>query len=120
MISPLKTRVPEARAGRDQAETNANRQLFQAQRSDEQPKVRKRKSKGSNSSQTPDLNLPAVDTMALVPIGLVADRVNQMAKQGDETGGHASEDMAKKQRRFSNQSHAGSAAAADSSPRQAQ
>jgi hypothetical protein len=50
VISPLKTRVLEARAGRDQVETNANRQLFQAQRSDEQPKVRKRKSKGSDSS----------------------------------------------------------------------
>ena len=75
-ISPLKAKEPHVRGGGNQAATNTNRQLFQAQSSDGQSKVRKRKSKGLGSSQTPDLNLPVIDTTALVPTSLVANRVS--------------------------------------------
>jgi hypothetical protein len=80
VISPLKTKEPQVRGGGSQAATNTNRQLFRAQSSDGQSKVRKRKSKGLGSSQTPDLNLPVIDTTALVPTNLVANHVSQMAK----------------------------------------
>jgi hypothetical protein len=69
-----------------------------------------------NSSLTPDLNLPAVDTSALVPMGLVSDRVNQLDKTDAEVGMNASVDLAKKQERSKSQTNARSAAAVSSSP----
>ena len=100
--------------------SNLEHQLFQAQSSDGQSKVRKRKSKGLGSSQTPDLNLPVIDTTALIPTSLVANHVSQMAKQGEDASGHDSAELSKKQRHFSNQSRVGSAAVADGSPCRAQ
>ena len=85
--------------------------------------LRKRKAKGSgpNSSLTPDLNLLAVDTSALVPMGLVSDRVNQLDNKTDaKVGMNASVDLTKKQKRSKSQTNARSAAAASSSPRRAQ
>ena len=84
--------------------------------------LRKRKAKGSgpNSSLTPDLNLLAVDTSALVPMGLVSDRVNQLDKTDAKVGMNASVDLTKKQKRSKSQTNARSAAAASSSPRRAQ
>jgi hypothetical protein len=38
--------------------------------------------------------------MALVPAGLVANRVNEMAKHGEDAGGHASTELSKKLRHF--------------------
>jgi hypothetical protein len=73
-----------------------------------------------NSCLTPDLNLPAVDTSALLPMGLVSDRVNQLDKTDAEVGMNASVDLAKKQKRSKSQTNARCAAAASSSPRQAQ
>jgi hypothetical protein len=45
VISPLKTKEPHVRGGGSQAATNTNRQLFRAQSSDGQSKVRKRKTR---------------------------------------------------------------------------
>lgn len=73
-----------------------------------------------NSSLTPDLNLPAVDTSALLPMGLVSDRVNQLDKTDAEVGMNASVDLAKKQKRSKSQTNARCAAAVSSSPCQAQ
>ena len=84
--------------------------------------LRKRKAKGSgpNSSLTPDLNLLAVDTSALVPMGLVSDRVNQLDKTDAKVGMNASVDLTKKQKRSKSQTNARSAAAANVSPCRAQ
>jgi hypothetical protein len=40
------------------------------------PRKRKSKSSSSNSSMMPDLNLPVIDEMLLVPQGLVMTRVS--------------------------------------------
>jgi hypothetical protein len=102
------------------AATHAKCQLFQAKEGDDQVKVRKRKSKGLEPSLTPDLNLPIIDTSALVPAGRVLSRVQQLAKNSDGAVLSALEELPKKQKRSSKTNDAGSAAAASSSPRRAQ
>jgi hypothetical protein len=119
VVSPLKTAVPES-SGRGVAATHAKCQLFQAKEGDDQVKVRKRKSKGLEPSLTPDLNLPIIDTSALVPAGRVLSRVQQLAKNSDGAVLSALEELPKKQKRSSKTNDAGSAAAASSSPRRAQ
>lgn len=121
ITSPLKEAAPTG-SDKPPSALNASQQMFQAKESGAKTTARKRKSKGSgsNSSQTPDLNLPMVDTTALVPAGLVIDRVNQLAHNAGGGGGMTSEELSKKQRRCNNQNDAKSAAAANSSPRRAQ
>lgn len=121
--SLLKQQSQRAADGsREEADTG--RQLFQSQKGETQSVQRKRKAKGSGGSSAlaPDLNLPVIDTSALVPTGIVLERVNKLDKSGGEVGvtASASEALPKKQRRSRSQSHARSAAAADGSPRQAQ
>lgn len=80
---------------------------------------RKRKSKGHGSdSHTPDLNLPVVEPNAIVPIGLVHARVNQMDSSSESAGDSMIETL-KKQKRVTPQ-NARSAAAASDSPHRAQ
>lgn len=80
---------------------------------------RKRKSEGQSADEEAlDLNNPPVGSNALVPVGMVSARVNQMDVEGDGSRDSMLEKL-KKQRRGSN-SHARSAAAADGSPRRAQ
>jgi hypothetical protein len=78
----------EKEEGKEAPVMMATRQLFQAQKEDKSTRVvlRKRKSKStsSNSSVTPDLNLPVTDNSVLVPTGLVLARVNQIAQNGGE------------------------------------
>lgn len=61
--------------------------------------LRKRKKKGSESSLTPDLNLLIIDTSALVPMGGVMTRVQELAKNADGAGLSASGELPKKQKR---------------------
>jgi hypothetical protein len=125
VTSPLKQ--PETR-GKEKEEppqgnVNASRQLFQARRDSTNRAPRKRKSKTSNPSQTPDLNLPVVNSLAVVPSGLVSSRVNQITGAGERSENAptaTSDELAKKQRRTNTQTCAGSAAAASGSPRRAQ
>jgi hypothetical protein len=83
--SPLKKVEPQGKGDTSSAgktTTPANRQLFQAEKANPTRVPRKRKSKTANpssdSSQTPNLNLPAVDSLAVVLTGLVSSRVNQL------------------------------------------
>ena len=62
--------------------------------------------------ETPDLNLPVIDTSALVPAGLVNERVNQLARSADGRGVNASEEIPKKQKRSNTNSEARLEAAA--------
>lgn len=119
VTSPLKTTAPNMSDG-TKAAMNASRQLFQEQESEGKKKARKRKSKRSDSSLTPDLNLPVSETSALVPMGLVVARVQQMDKHIGGSGLPVPEELPKKQKRSSQQEDAGSAVAAVGSPRRAQ
>lgn len=77
---------------------------------------RKRKSKvGSRVAQTPDLNIPAGESNALVPVGLVTSRVNQL-DASSESGGESMIETLKKQKCVSTQNEI-SAAAAKGGPR---
>lgn len=81
--------------------------------------ARKRKSKQSGPAvQTPDLNEP-VYSNAIIPIGLVNSRVNQLDTCSENSGGSVEENL-KKQGRGSLSNNARSAAAASGSPRRAQ
>jgi FtsZ-interacting cell division protein ZipA len=125
--SPLKKVDQRDDTGKEKMlASNAGRQLFQARKEESQSVPRKRKSKTANpeSSQTPDLNLPAKVMMAVVPMGLVSSRtMNQIDGDGHETGTPTtatSDELTKKQKRTNTQPNARSAAAAGSSPRWAQ
>lgn len=77
---------------------------------------RKRKSKGvTQANQTHDLNIPLATSNAIVPVGLVSSRVNQLGS-GSESGGSSMTGTLKKQKRGFNPSER-SAAAAPGSPR---
>ena len=80
---------------------------------------RKRKSKPmARGTQTPDLNLPLGASHALVSVGTVSTRVNQL-DGGGELNGDSMIETLKKQRRGTSH-NAGSAAAVSGSPRRAQ
>jgi hypothetical protein len=121
VLSPLKNHASKSDSDTRKA-TDASRQLFHRKKDESQIILRKRKAKGSggSSSLTPDLNLPVIDTSALVPAGLVSERVIQLGKTGGEVGANVSEVSPKKQKRSKSQTHALSAATAGGSPRRAQ
>jgi hypothetical protein len=121
VLSPLKNQASKSDSDTRKA-TDASRQLFHSKKDESQIILRKRKAKGSggSSSLTPDLNLPVIDTSALVPAGLVSERVIQLGKTGGEVGANVSEASPKKQKRSKSQTHALSAATAGGSPRRAQ
>jgi hypothetical protein len=79
---------------------------------------RKRKSKVSDlGTQTPNLNIPLDGANAIVPVGLVNSRINQLDASGD-SGGDCMIEQLKKQKRGRSQS-VRSAAAVEDSPRRA-
>lgn len=69
---------------------------------------------------TPDLNIPVDEVNALVPVGLVTERVHQLGRNSKKVDASASEASPKKQKMTNIQINAGSAAAARGSPRRAQ
>jgi hypothetical protein len=80
----------------------------------------KRKSKGTELTlMTLDLNIPLSSSNAIVPVGLVNARVQQMDGDVDNSGGSMIETL-KKQKRGTTNQKAKSAGAASSSPRRAQ
>lgn len=117
--SPLKQQVETSGKEKAKAGTGASKQLDMQDVENGRPLPRKRKSKVNNpSTQTPDLNIPLQTTNAIVPVGLVTSRVNQLDGNADNIGESMSETL-KKQKRGNPQS-ARSAAAAQDSPRRAQ
>jgi hypothetical protein len=76
ITSPLKGATPSSTKGTEGLRSRVNRPLFQAKKGSEQKPVRKRKSKPAPSEATPDLNLPMMDSTALVPASLVSSRVS--------------------------------------------
>lgn len=121
VLSPIKNPAPILDGGARET-TEAARQLFQAKKDDNQIVLRKRKAKGSGSSSslTPDLNILVIDLSALVPAGLVNERVNQLGKTGGQGGSTASEASPKKLKRPKQQSNALLAATTSGSPLRAQ
>lgn len=106
--------------GRAKSVTGAGKQLFGSREEEPRQVYRKRKSKVANEqSLTPDLNLPVMDSSAIVPVGRVCSRVNQF-DGGSENSGESMIETLKKQRRGNNNQNARSAAAAIGSPRRAQ
>jgi hypothetical protein len=121
ITSPLKAAKNSGAIGKEKVTVVASMQLFQMQGGDKRVFPRKRKSNcsTSNSSMTPDLNIPAKDDPGLVPSSLVLSRVNQLALKG-EKGRPASEELSKKRRKNTSNHDAPSAVAASGSPRRAQ
>lgn len=66
--------------------------------------------------QTLDLNIPLAGSSAIVPVGLVNSRVNQLDASMDSSGDSIIEKL-KKQKRSNNTQNARSAATARGSPR---
>lgn len=122
--SPPSKARPVMRKDDELANKPASRQLFNGREEGMRKVQRKRKSKNSspNSSQTPDLNIPMTENLAVVPTGLVSSMVSQL--DGGNGSGTcttaASDELTKKQKRNYTQSDARSAAAARDSPRRAQ
>jgi hypothetical protein len=119
ITSPLKGPIPVVTKGTEGPRSGVYRPLFQAKKGSEQKSARKRKSKPAPSEATPDLNLPTVDSTALVPAGLVSSRVSQLVRDQEE-GVESKEELLKKQKMCPTTNVAGSAAAATGSPRRAQ
>lgn len=121
VLSPLKNPTEKSDSGSLGA-ADASRQLFQGRKDDSQIILRKRKAKGSSASPSlmPDLNVPAPESAAIVPVGLVTERVNQLGKNAGDVGAGVSEVSPKKQKRSKSQTNVTSAAAVSSSPRRAQ
>lgn len=122
--SPLKqqpgSQSDASEVGRAKSVTGAGKQLFGSREEEPRQVYRKRKSKVANEqSLTPDLNLPVMDSSAIVPVGRVCSRVNQF-DGGSENSGESMIETLKKQRRGNNNQNARSAAAAIGSPRRAQ
>jgi hypothetical protein len=125
--SPLKTDGPSNKNGKGEtlANPSASRQLFHTKKDEIKRVPRKRKSKTASpgASQTPDLNLPAKDTMVVVPTGFVSSRVSEIDGDGEELDTPSlvsSDELTKKQKRNTTQTKATSAVAARDSPRRAQ
>ncbi|XP_039815268.1 uncharacterized protein LOC120678182 [Panicum virgatum] len=111
MISPVKT------SGSDPSKRNATPKelVVNDEEMMEKSGARKRKSKGSSSSN-PDTNLPALGT-GVVPAGMVSERINQLGSASSQ--GEKTTEAPKKQKTAYNK-NARSAAAAGGSPRRAQ
>lgn len=89
------------------------------QEGDRQHAMRKRKSKVAPSSvQTPNLHIPLDGSHAIVPVGLVNSRVNQLDASAEQSGESMIE-ILKKQKRGNTTPNATSAAATPHSPRRA-
>jgi hypothetical protein len=114
--SPLKAPEPEQR-DKSTGDGKTSRRLDMDVEIDARQLARKRKSKGA--VQTPDLNIPASGSNAIIPIGLVNSRVYQLDGDSQSSGGSLQETI-KKQRRGSNALNARSATAANRSSRRAQ
>ena len=74
-------------------------------------------------SQTPDLNIPLTGSNAIVPVGLVNSRINQLdgGTDGDaDSSGESMIETLKRQKRGTTKQNAKSAGAATSSSRRAQ
>lgn len=99
---------------RDGTIDGTNRRLDMDVVDDSRQAARKRKSKAS--AQTPDLNLPVNASHAIVSVGLVNSRVNQLDGASDTSSGDL-EEISKKQCRGSLTQNMRSAAAAKGSPR---
>jgi hypothetical protein len=119
VLSPLKTNQKEGDPSQAVA-TGASRRLdMQVVEEKRRSLDRKRKNKGSGEvMQTPYLNIPLGGSNALVLVGLVNSRVNQL-DSGAETSGDSMVETLKKQRRGTTP-NARSAAAVSDSPRWAQ
>lgn len=103
--------------GKKPAGGSVGRKLQMSDEEDIRLSAQKRKSKqAAGAVQTPDLNQPAVVSNAIVPVGLVSSRVNQMDGSTESSGGSL-EEIKKEQRRGSY--NARSAAATSDSPCQA-
>jgi hypothetical protein len=90
--SPLKpTGASKGKEG-GQESAWASCQMFQPGTSEVRRAPRMKKTKASNPSHfgTPNLNLPATDTLAVVPSGLVSARVNQIVGEDGGSSAHAS------------------------------
>jgi hypothetical protein len=117
VTSPMKMQGVEIQKETGNVGTTAGRQLFPGAGEELKQPMKKRKPKRSrpHSSQTPDLNLPAVG-QSVIPSGLVSSRVNQIV--GDkENNARVFAELTKKQKIMENKSTIGSAAAASDSPR---
>lgn len=117
--SPLKKQTGPESGSKEKASAGVSRELVMNDSEDRRPPPRKRKSKGAGTgTQTPNRNTPLVGSAAIVPVGLVNSRVNQLDGNEDSSGGSMIETL-KKQKRGTNQI-ARSAVDAESSPRRAQ
>lgn len=117
--SPLKE-SDEKGKGKKVVAGNTNRQLFQED-SKSRSKMRKQKAdkRVEASHTTPDLNLPSIDTRALVPLEVVNSQVASLDGNGG-VGDLFSKELKMKQRMSGSNQNALSAAAAGSNPRRAQ
>jgi hypothetical protein len=124
--SPLKQKTTSARRGEPEEplKSTTSKQLFQDVEVQTGPQAhRKRKSKTASrdSSVAPDLNLPAEESLSVVPVGLVSSRVGQLhGIGGSESPATTSDELTEKKKRSSTHSNARSAAATEGSPRRAQ
>ncbi|CAN6286224.1 unnamed protein product [Urochloa humidicola] len=121
ITSPLKSNAPTSQP-KEVVASDVGRRLFQVEKGDGRKVARKRKPRRTEptSIQTPDLNLPLEDAAPLVPAGLVSSRVSQLGgARGGASGEEGSEELLKKQKRATQTTDVGSAAAARSSPRRA-
>lgn len=117
VMSPLKAPDAQKRSPGDQdAVKRSSRTLFQEKNKPDDQVPRKRKAKVGEENST----LPADGTLALVPSGLVKDRVSKMAGVPSEGSKEAAELLKKQCLSHPTQNIARSAAAAPGSPRRAQ
>lgn len=117
--SPLKQ--PETSPDRDSRHgKGTGKKLFNGTNDATGLQQRTRKSKVFNDTDlTPDLNIPLADSQALVLVGIVNSRVNQLDGPSKNDGDSMIE-ILKKQKRISTNQNARSAATANGSPRRAQ
>lgn len=118
VLSPLKQASQDSK--QDPPKKHCSRELFPRRQGETRTLAKKRKPKdsGSSTSRTPDLNQPSTNNLALVPAGLVLNRVHQLGT--GEYDGTKSDEMLKKQKRGENTQSARSTAAVGDSLRRAQ
>jgi hypothetical protein len=116
--SPLKQKDEQVSKGKEKTGTGVSLELVMEDNETRRPLPRKRKSKGTGSgTQTPDLNIPLEPSNAIVSAGLVNSRIIQLDGSGEHSGESMIETLKKQRRGYTK--IAGSAAAAESSPRRA-
>lgn len=117
--SPLKQNQKDDPPVLEEGGSGASRRLDLDNVEGRRQQARKRKLKVTSTvAQTLDFNIPYEGSSAIVPTGLVNSRVSQMDAGAENSEGSMIETL-KKQKRGNNL-NARSAAAAESSPRQAQ